>query len=161
MSSRLSHLGSPILVLQVRIRSRPSEQAEHCDDLALVMKGVRDHVVQNESRAPQGSTPFSRTLDQAGIELCLRESLDVGDRVRHDPLLVLLERLDGEARILPAIEGDVLQAVHPALFAGDDMGQLIANAGAAKAGQLLDEFFGRQDGGMPEQQVQALVGPGM
>jgi len=155
-------LTCPNLVLEVCIRRRSAEQAAHSDDLTLVMEGVREHMVQYESGAAQGSPPFSRTLGQFGIEFCLWKALDIGNRFRHDARLHLLKRVDGwVVGIPPSLKGSILQTVHPMVFAGDDVDQLVANAGAAKARQLFDVFLGSETGRVSEQEVEAFVGPGV
>jgi hypothetical protein len=55
-------------LLQVRVGRRVAEQAAHRDDLALVVKRMRNRVVENERWGLQLSDPIRRTMCECDIE---------------------------------------------------------------------------------------------
>ena len=56
------------------------EQAAHGDDLALVMEGMRQHMINNERWRTDGNVPVGMAQLRIAAELLIREATQICER---------------------------------------------------------------------------------
>ena len=63
--------------MQIGVRCRVSENSQHRDELAFVMKCVGYDVEQDKGRTPEFAAPIHGTLDESPIKLLFRETAQI------------------------------------------------------------------------------------
>jgi len=106
-------------LLQIRIRGWISENSQHRDNLAFVVKRVGYHVQQDESRTPKFTAPIHWTLCERSVKLLFTEIVQISSHCLAYSALGSQQGFHRRAVFFaPADKSLVLQILHPAFLTG-------------------------------------------
>ena len=154
--------GRSTKVVEIGVGRRMAEDAADGDDLALVMKGMGQHVMQHQRRGAHGDVAIGKMKFGIGVELLIGQGREVGVRPLAD--LLLQDPGIGYGGAFFRIPIDVrlpLEGTDPESFAVEDVDHLFAQSAEAEAGHLLPIVAGGDCGEVVEHEIEAGVGPTM
>ena len=128
-------LDSSFKLVQIGVMSRVTQCTAHGNDLAFVMKGMRQHMMKDECRGADGDVPIGEMKLRIGIELLIGQGRQISVGRLAD--FLLQESCIGDGREF--IEGPVgvpqpLERVDPKPFAVENMNHLFPQRAEAEAG---------------------------
>jgi len=138
------------------------QKAAHGHNLALVMKGMGQHMMQNQRRRPVRHLAAGKTQLSIAVELLLGQAGQIIERLRSR--LALQGSRFGKARPsrrIPVSRRNSLQPPHPSRFTPQQVNHLIPNGGIAKAGQFPRILVRGKRSQVVEEQTEARMGPRM
>jgi hypothetical protein len=102
-----------------------TQNAAHGSDLAFVMKGMRQHVMKDERRSPEGEVPFREMKLRIGIALLIGQGRQISAGRMAD-LLLQKPHIGNSRQFLrgPVGIAQPLQRVNPKPFAVANMNRL-------------------------------------
>ncbi len=124
-------------LVQIGVGDRVTQRTAHGSDLALVMKGVRQHVMKNERRGANGNVPIREMKLCIGIELWIGQGRQIS--VGRSSDLFLQKPRIGDSRAIfrgPVNIRQTLQRVNPKPFAIENMNRLLTQRAEAEPRQL-------------------------
>ena len=112
-----------------------TQRTAHGNDLAFVMKGMRQHMMKDERRSADGDVPIREMKLRIGIELLIGQGRQISVGRLAD--FVLQESYIGEDRAV--LKGPVgvpqpLERVNPKSFAVENLNRLFPQRAEAEAG---------------------------
>lgn len=134
----------------------------HRNDLAFVMEGMGQHVVEDQCRSAEGGVSIGEMQFRICIELLIGQARQVRLSLSVDLLLEESGIRDGRifGRVAIGIP-ESLQRVNPKSFAVEDMNHLFLQRREAEARQCLPIIARRDCGQVVEYKIEAGVGPAM
>src|SRR5579864_4086498 len=114
--------------LQICVGCWVSKDSEHRDDLALVVKCMRDDVQQDKGRTPEFTAPICGTLRDGDVKLLFRQTRHISScRLSYSVFRSSQRGHRWAIFCAPTREGFVLQIVDPAFLTRQDVHQLLPN----------------------------------
>jgi len=138
------------------------EDATHGHNLALVMEGMRQDMMNDEGWSADGTTPIRITQLHISIELLIRQSRQIREGLFTDFALQESGISDGGVVAwIPIAISPSLKRVDPESFAIENMNHLLAERRKSEARHFPCVVTCGNRGQMVEHQRKAAVRPGM
>jgi hypothetical protein len=128
----------------------------HGNYLAFVMKGMRQHVVQNECGAARRTHPALGHTQQFLIEFMFAQPVQLFECLRHDAALKFRGRFNRTVIVGTQLgHGQDLEAVHPGHLARNGMEHLITDVGARETRKFRHQKIGVHGAQVPAYPVRS------
>jgi hypothetical protein len=121
--------------VQIGVGGRVTQRTAHGNDLAFVMKGMRQDMMKDERRSADGDVPIGEMKFRIGIELLIGQVRQISmGQLTH---FLLQESYIGDERAFfrgPVGVPEALERVNPKPLTVENMNRLFTQRGEAEAG---------------------------